>query len=124
MRSLAAVRSFLEPRSVAVVGAGRRRGTISGEVLHNIVNAGFNGPVYAVNPATDTVQTLPSYARVSEIPGEVDLAVVVVPAQQVVAVARDCARAGVRALLVITSGFAEASVAGPEPESSGRTASV
>jgi acetyl coenzyme A synthetase (ADP forming)-like protein len=106
--AVAAVRSFLEPRSVAVVGAGRRRGTISGEVLHNIVNAGFNGPVYAVNPATDTVQTLPSYARVSEIPGEVDLAVVVVPAQQVVAVARDCARAGVRALLVITSGFAEA----------------
>ena len=106
--AVAAVRSFLEPRSVAVVGAGRHRGTISGEVLHNVLSSGFNGPVYAVNPATDTVQNLPAYPTVSEIPGQVDLAVVVVPAEQVVTVARDCAHAGVRALLVISSGFAEA----------------
>jgi len=110
--AVAAVRSFLEPRSLAVVGAGRHRGTISGEVLHNVLSSGFNGPVYAVNPATDTVQNLPAYSHVSEIAGQVDLAVVVVPAQQVVAVARDCARAGVRALLVISSGFAEAGEAG------------
>jgi acetate---CoA ligase (ADP-forming) len=108
MAAVAAVKSFLEPRSVAVVGAGRHRGTISGELLHNVLSSGFNGAVYAVNPATDTVQNLPAYATVSEIPGEVDLAVLVVPAEQVVAVARDCARAGVHALLVITSGFAEA----------------
>ncbi len=112
--AVAAVRSFLEPRSVAVVGGGRHRGTISGEVLHNVLSSGFNGPVYAVNPATDTVQNLPAYATVSEIPGEVELAVVVVPAEQVVAVARDCAQAGVRALLVISSGFAEAGEEGAE----------
>jgi acetyl coenzyme A synthetase (ADP forming)-like protein len=106
--AVAAVKSFLEPRSVAVVGGGRHRGTISGEVLHNVLSSGFNGPVYVVNPATDTVQNLPAYPTVSEIPGVVELAVVVVPAEQVVAVARDCAQAGVRALLVISSGFAEA----------------
>ncbi len=110
--AVAAVKSFLEPRSVAVVGAGRHRGTISGEVLHNILRSGFNGPIYAVNPATDTVQNLPAYASVGEIAGHVELAVLVVPAEQVVEVARDCARAGVRALLVISSGFAEAGKAG------------
>jgi acetyl coenzyme A synthetase (ADP forming)-like protein len=106
--AVAAVKSFLEPRSVAVVGAGRHRGTVGGEVLFNVLSSNFNGPVYAVNPAAHTVQNLPAYSAVSEIPGEVDLAVVVVPAEQVLTVARDCARAGVRALLVITSGFAEA----------------
>jgi acetyl coenzyme A synthetase (ADP forming)-like protein len=112
--AVAAVKSFLEPRSVAVVGAGRHRGTAGGEVLHNLLSSGFNGPVYAVNPAAQTVQNLNAYATVSEIPGEVDLAVVVVPAEQVLTVARDCAQAGVRALLVITSGFAEAGAQGAQ----------
>jgi predicted CoA-binding protein/GNAT superfamily N-acetyltransferase len=91
--AVAAVKSFLEPRSVAVVGAGRHRGTVGGEVLYNLLSSGFNGPVYAVNPAATTVQGLTAYASVSEIPGEVDLAVVVVPAEQVLTVARDCAQA-------------------------------
>ncbi len=110
--AVAAVRGFLRPRSVAVVGAGRRRGTIGGEVLHNIISAGFTGPVYAVNPAAEVVQELPAYASVSAIPDQVDLAVVVVRAEEVLGVARDCAAAGVRALLVITSGFAETGEAG------------
>lgn len=105
--AVAAVRAFLEPRSVAVVGASRRRGTVGGEVLHNLLAAGFNGPLYAVNSAAETVQNVPAYATVSEIPGSVELAVVVVAAEQVLDVAHDCARAGVRAMLVISSGFAE-----------------
>jgi acetyl coenzyme A synthetase (ADP forming)-like protein len=106
--AVAAVRSFLEPASVAVVGASRRRGTVGGELLHNLVSAGFAGPVYAVNKNADAVQSLAAYRTVSEIPAQVELAVVVVPAEQVVDVARDCAAAGVRALLVISAGFAEA----------------
>ena len=105
--AVAAVRSFLEPRSVAVIGASRRRGTVGGEILHNLLAAEFNGAVYAVNEHADVVQSLPAYHSVGEIRGGVELAVVVVPAERVVGVARECAGAGVRALLVISSGFAE-----------------
>ena len=105
--AVAAVRSFLEPSSVAVIGASRRRGTIGGEVVHNLLAAEFNGPVYAVNDKANVVQSLPAYRSIADIPERVELAVVAVPAEQVVAAARECAAAGVRALLVISSGFAE-----------------
>lgn len=105
--AVAAVRSFLEPRSVAVIGASRKRDTVGGVVLHNLLSGGFNGVVYAVNPHAEVVQSLPAYRSVREIPAAIELAVVVVPADQVVEVARECAGAGVRALLVISAGFAE-----------------
>ena len=105
--AVAAVRAVLEPRSVAVIGASRRRGTVGGEVLHNLLSAEFSGPVYAVNPQADVVQSLPAYHSVRDIPGGVELAVIVVPAEEVVAAARDCAAVGVRALVVISAGFAE-----------------
>jgi len=107
LSAIAAVRSFLEPRSVAVIGASRRRGTIGGELLHNLISGEFNGNVYAVNAHAEVVQSLPAYRSVIDIGGPVDLAVVVVPADQVVAVARECATAAVRALLVISAGLAE-----------------
>jgi len=105
--AVAAVRSVLEPRSVAVIGASRRRGTVGGELLHNVIAGGYGGAVYAVNDRADGVQGLPAYRAVTEIPGPVELAVVSVPAERVVGVARDCALAGVRALLVVSAGFAE-----------------
>ena len=106
--AVAAVRNFLEPASVAVIGASRRRGTVGGEVLHNLLASQFAGPVYAVNPHADVVQSLPAYHSVTEVPGRIGLGVVVVPAVDVVDVARECATVGVPALLVISSGFGEA----------------
>lgn len=105
--AVAAVRSFLMPRSIAVIGAGRTRGTISGELFHNILATGFCGPVYPVNPKADVVQSVVAYHSVEDIPGPVDLAVIVVPARDVLGVARGCALKGVRALVVISSGFSE-----------------
>ncbi len=105
--AVAAVRSVLEPQSVAVIGASRRRGTVGGELLHNLIAGGYGGEVYAVNARADEVQGLPAYRSVSELPGPAELAVVAVPADAVVQVARDCAPAGVRALLVVSAGFAE-----------------
>jgi acetate---CoA ligase (ADP-forming) len=107
----AAMRAFLAPRSVAVVGASRHRGTVGGELFHNLLAAGFTGPVYPVNPKASVVQSVVAYPSVGKVPGPVDLAVLAVPAASVVAVARECAAAGVRALVVISAGFAEA---GPE----------
>lgn len=103
----AALGAFLAPRSVAVIGASRTRGTIGGEVFHNLLVTGFNGPVYPVNPKAAVVQSVAAYPSVTDVPGEVDLAVIVVPAVAVADVARECAEKGVRALVVISSGFSE-----------------
>ncbi len=105
--AVAAVRHFLVPRSVAVIGASRRRGTVGGEILHNLLEAEFNGPVYAINPHADVVQSLPAYKTVTDVPTDIDLAVIVVPAEHVLEAAQECAMAGVRAVLVITAGFGE-----------------
>ncbi len=103
----AAVRHFLEPSAVAVVGASRHRGTVGGEVFHNLLQSEFGGVVYPVNPATDVVQSVRAYPSVEAIPGEVDLAVIAVPAEGVAAAARECAARGVPALVVLSAGFAE-----------------
>lgn len=102
-----AVRRFLEPRSVAVIGASRRRGTVSGEIFHNVLDGGFGGVVYPVNPSAEVVQSVRAYPDVVSIPGEVDLGVIVVPARHVLEAARQCAAKGVPAIVVISAGFGE-----------------
>lgn len=104
---------LLNPRSVAVVGAGRHEGTVGNTLLRNLAASGFAGPVYAVNPAAggDPIEGVPVYPTVVDIPGEVDLAIVAVPARAVQQVVQDCGRHGVRGLVVVSSGFAET---GPE----------
>jgi acetyl coenzyme A synthetase (ADP forming)-like protein len=109
-----AVRGMLAPRSVAVIGASRKRPSIGGEVFHNLMDGGFNGPVYPVNPGADVVQSVHAYKSILDIPGPVDLAVIVVPAKLVLQAARECAEKGVHGMVVITSGFAETGPAGRE----------
>jgi acyl-CoA synthetase (NDP forming) len=108
----AAVAHFLRPASVAVVGASRRPGTVGSQVLANLLRSGFEGPVYPVNPRARTVQSLPAHGSVADLPEAVELAVVAVPAEAAAEVARECALKGVRALLVLSAGFAEAGPAG------------
>ena len=114
LAAAAAVRHFLEPQTVAVIGASRRRGTVGGEIFHNLLESGFDGIVHPVNPATDVVQAVRAYRSVAEVPGEVDLAVVAVPARSALTVARECAAKRVRALTVISAGFAEVGGEGAE----------
>jgi acyl-CoA synthetase (NDP forming)/GNAT superfamily N-acetyltransferase len=106
-----AVRRLLEPSSVAVIGAGREPSGVGHAVLRNLLDHGFAGPVYAVNPAADEVAAVKAVATVGDIDGPVDLAIVVVPATQVPTVVEDCGRKGVPAVIVISGGFAEV---GPE----------
>jgi acetate---CoA ligase (ADP-forming) len=110
--AVAALRSFLEPRAVAVIGASGRRRTIGGELWHNLCQSGFTGELYAVNDKARTVQGSRAYRSIAEAPGQVELAVIAVPATHVAQVARECALTGVRALLVISAGFGEAGHAG------------
>jgi acetyl coenzyme A synthetase (ADP forming)-like protein len=107
-----ALRAFLHPRAVAVIGASRQRGTVGGEVFHNLLAYEFNGPVYPVNPAAAVVQCVVAYPTIEAVPGPVDLAVIAVPAEHVVRVAEQCGRKGVRALVVLSAGFAETGAEG------------
>jgi len=106
------VRSMLFPDSIAVIGASRRADSIGHQLLTNIRAGGFTGRVHAVNIEARHVQGLQAHSRVSEIPDHVDLALVAVPAESVQLVVQDCAGAGVKTLLVVSSGFAESGPAG------------
>jgi acyl-CoA synthetase (NDP forming)/RimJ/RimL family protein N-acetyltransferase len=103
----ASIDAFLSARSVAVIGASRRSDTIGAALVRNLVLGDYAGRVYVVNPAADAVAGMPAYARVGDIPGDVDVAVVAVPAEAVQDVVLDCAAKGVHGLIVISSGFAE-----------------
>lgn len=102
-----ALKLFFEPRAVAVIGASRQRGTIGGEIFHNLLSFGFNGSVYPINPAATSIENVTAYAAIDAVPGPVDLAVIVVPAAKVIEVAEACAQKGVKALVVISAGFSE-----------------
>ncbi len=110
------VRRLLAPRSIAVVGAGRRPGTIGHEVFRNLLEGGFTGPVYPVNPHADVVASVHAYPTVLAVPDVVDLAVVTVPAASVAEVVQQCADKGVHGLIVISAGFAERGSAEVEHE--------
>ena len=103
----ASIHKFFNPRSVAVIGASRRQDTIGQALVRNLVTGDFTGRVYAVNPSAAAVSGLPAYKSVNEIPDDVDVAIVAVPADAVQDVVLDCAAKGVHGLVVISSGFAE-----------------
>jgi acetyl coenzyme A synthetase (ADP forming)-like protein len=111
------VARILAPRSIAVVGAGQTPGSIGRELLASILGFGFTGPIYPVNRSATTVENLPGYRRVTDIPAEVDMAVLAVPATEVLSVVQDCAAKGVHGLVVISSGFAETGPEGRQRES-------
>jgi succinyl-CoA synthetase alpha subunit/RimJ/RimL family protein N-acetyltransferase len=110
----ASLRPFFVPRTVAVVGASRRRGTIGGELFRNILDADFAGAAFPVNRDGSTVAGVRGYGSIAEIPDEVDLVVICLPAAAVLDAAAEALSAGVKALVVISAGFAETGVEGRE----------
>ncbi|HEU4701434.1 MAG TPA: GNAT family N-acetyltransferase, partial [Conexibacter sp.] len=109
--AVAAMDSVLRPRSLAVVGASPKPGTIGGAVFRKLVEGGYAGELYAVNRSGQEVLGRRCFASVEEVPGALDAAVLAVPAQQCIPVARACAARGVRGLVVLAAGFSET---GPE----------
>ena len=100
----ASLRPFFEARSVAVIGASRRRGTIGGELFRNVIEGDFQGAAYPVNRDGASVAGVRGYRSVDEIPDPVDVAVICVPAAGVVEAAEQALAHGVRALVVISAG--------------------
>ena len=99
---------FFKPRSVAFVGASRDPSSIGYRILEALLRGGFSGPIYPVNPNTGSVGSLKTYPSVRQIPAGADLAIVATPRDAVLSAVEDCAAAGIRALVVVTGGFAEA----------------
>lgn len=114
----ASIERIFRARSIAVIGASRRQDSIGQAMVRNLVLGDFSGSVYAVNSQAEAVSGLPAYKTVQDIPGEVDVAIVAVPADSVNDVVLDCAAKGVHGLVVISAGFAEE---GPEGRQRQRT---
>jgi len=110
--AIAAVSNFLRPRAVAVIGASRRPLSVGSALVRNLVEGGFEGSIYPVNHRGGEIHGLEAHRSVGELPEPAELAVIAIPAAGVVDVARECAGAGVRALVVITSDFAEVGAEG------------
>src|SRR2546425_11161095 len=101
------LRAILRPRSVAVVGASRQETSIGREILHNLIEYGFSGPIYPVNPNAASVHSIKCYPSLRDIPEPVDLAVIVVPKEIVPRVVDDAIAKQVRGQGVCTAGFKE-----------------
>ena len=108
----ASLRPLLAPRSVAVIGASVRPRAVGHEVLRNILEGGFAGTVHVVNPKHDAVLGVPSVPSALDLPVAPDLAIVAVPAAQVLDVVRACGERGTRGVVLLTAGFGETGQAG------------
>lgn len=109
--TLASLQSLLKPKSVVLIGASRHPGTLGYLLLQCLTQSGFTGKVYPVNPNVDSLLSLKVYHSVLDIPDDIDMAVIAVPAVAVAKVADECGHKGVHTLVVISDGFRET---GPE----------
>lgn len=99
--------ALFRPRTVAVIGASRKPGSVGRQIFDNLLAGGFEGAVFPVNPSSSHVGGVKAYASVLDVPDAVDLAIVVVPAERALDVVEECGRKGVKGLVIITAGFRE-----------------
>ncbi|HSB69626.1 MAG TPA: acetate--CoA ligase family protein [Candidatus Methylomirabilis sp.] len=108
--------AFFKPKAVAVVGASREEGKVGYSIVLNLIRGGFAGPVYPVNPKASEILGLPCYPDVPSIPGEPDLAVLVIPPKICIGTLEACVAKGIRSAIVISAGFKEVGGEGAEIE--------
>lgn len=108
--------AIFAPRTVAVIGATEKVGSVGRTILWNLISNPFGGTVYPVNPTRPNVLGIRAYRRIADVPEPVDLAIIVTPASTVPDVIGECAEVGVRGAIVISAGFKEVGTAGAELE--------
>lgn len=108
--------AFFKPNAIAIVGASRDPGKLGYSVLANIVESGYNGGIYPINPKADTILGFKTYPDVRQLPEVPDLAVIVIPYQFVPEAVKECGEAGVKAVVVISAGFREVGMEGMKRE--------
>ncbi len=104
---LDALQVFFKPRSVAVIGASRREGSVGNEIVRNLIECGYPGKIYPINPKAEEIRGIPCYRSILKVKDEIDLGVIAVPAPIVPKVAEEAGRKGVKCLIVISAGFSE-----------------
>lgn len=107
---------FFNPKSIAVIGASREPGKVGYNVLRNLIEGGFPGELYPINPSAEEILGLKCYRNIRDVPANVDLAVITVPAKIVPSVVEDCGLKGVKGIIIITAGFGETGVEGMKLE--------
>ncbi|MCG7844987.1 MAG: acetate--CoA ligase family protein [Methanomassiliicoccales archaeon] len=108
------MRELFEPASVAVIGASQETNKIGHIILANLIESGFDHPLYPVNPRYHEIMGLKCYPRISDVPGEVEMAMLVIPANFVLQVMEECGQKGVKAVIVISAGFKEVGLEGAQ----------
>jgi acetyltransferase len=96
-----------EPTSIAVIGASAQPGKVGHDILRNLTTQGYQGRVVAVNPKGGTILGVPAFPEIGDVPGDIEMAIIVTPASTVLELAEACAKKGVRSLVVISAGFGE-----------------
>ena len=107
---------LFEPAAVAVIGATERAGAVGAVLTRNLLEARYQGTLFAVNPKHRSVHGVPCFGAIGKVPGRVDLAVIATPAATVPDIIEQCGKAGVRAAVVISAGFSETGPAGAKLE--------
>jgi len=107
---------FFNPESVAIVGASQSKGKVGHEILTSLINGGYKGNIYPVNPKAETIEALKCYPDLESIGEVCELVVIVVPAKVVPAIMEQCAKIGIKSVIIITAGFKEVGEAGKSLE--------
>jgi len=108
------IRLFIEPKSIAIIGASRSTGQGSLNMVENLLSFGYQGKIFPVNPKATEILGIKTYPNAKDIPDHVDLAVIITPRLQTIDAVRDCAQKGIKALVVIGQGFADGNDEGKE----------
>jgi acetyl coenzyme A synthetase (ADP forming)-like protein len=107
---------FFKPQAVAIIGASTSPGKLGYAVLANVIESGFKGKIYPINPKASQIYNHKAYASVTDLPEVPDLAVIVIPYNYVPNALRECGEKGIKSVVIISAGFREASVEGMERE--------
>ena len=99
------MRELFEPKSIAVIGAAREEMKVGHIVLKNLIDSGFEGPLYPINPKADEILGHKCFPSVLDVPGEIELAVIAVPNVYVPRVMENCGKKGIKVAIIITAGF-------------------
>ncbi|MHA1135490.1 MAG: acetate--CoA ligase alpha subunit [Candidatus Thorarchaeota archaeon] len=107
---------LFNPNSIAVIGASTTRGKLGNDVMRNLIDSGYQGRIYPINPKAGEVLGLKAFRSIKDVPADVDVAVIVIPARFVLKTVEECGEKGVKALVIITAGFKESGHEGQEAE--------
>ncbi|HAY11611.1 MAG TPA: GNAT family N-acetyltransferase, partial [Thauera sp.] len=99
---------LLEPRSVGIIGASEREASLGRVLMRNMLEAGYKGKLFAINPKHDKVHGVACYKSVEDVPQRLDLVVIAVRAEKAPAIMESCGRAGAKAVIILSAGFSEA----------------